>query len=87
MPRLSDQNRAIAIGMLQANTSVRFVARQMGVTPKAIRKLREKFQATLEVKDRPRSGRPKVTTAREDRYMALMALRCRARRGNIGTLL
>mgnify|MGYP001122559115 CR=1 FL=1 len=81
MPRMSEQNRAIAIGLLEANFSVKAVARRMGVTPKAIRKLRERFQNTQEVKDRPRTGRPRVTTARQDRLMANIALRRRTMTG------
>ena len=46
MPRLSDQNRALAIGHLQAGTAANQVARIMNVTPKAIRDLRDKFQRT-----------------------------------------
>ena len=63
MPRMSEQNRAIAIGLLEANFSVNAVARRMGVTPKVIRKLRERFQNTQEVKDRPRTGCPRVCKA------------------------
>ena len=69
MPRLSNQNRAIAIGLLQAGTPVKEVARRVGVTSKAIRNLREKFHNTGEVKDLPRTGRPRETTAREDRLI------------------
>ncbi len=49
MPRLSDQDRAIAIDVLEAHTPVKQVARRMGVSPNAIRKLRLKFQQTDEV--------------------------------------
>jgi transposase-like protein len=69
MPRISNQNRAIAIGLLEAGTPVKQVARRMGVSPNAIRKLRQKFMETGQVKDRPQSGRPKVTTRREDRLI------------------
>ena len=62
MPRISNQNRAIAVGLLEAGTPVKQVARRMGVSPNAIRKLQQKFMETGQVKDRPRSGRPKVTT-------------------------
>ncbi len=82
MPRLSDQNRALAIGLLKAGKSVKYAAREMGCTPKAIRKLRDKYQATGYVKDRPRSGRPKVTTPREDRLIVNRTLRRRLSTGN-----
>ena len=77
MPRLSDQNRAIAIGYLEAGTPVKQVAKRMGVCPKAIRKLRLKFQLSGQVKDLPQSGQPKVTTVREDRLLVNQALRRR----------
>ena len=59
MPRLSDQNRAIAIGHLQAGTPANQVTRIMNVTPKA---KRDKFQRTGEAKELPKTGRPRVTT-------------------------
>ena len=70
MPRISDQNRSIAIGLLEAGTPVKqAVVRRMAVSPNAIRKLRQNwFLETGQVKDKPRSGRPKVTTFREDRH-------------------
>ena len=36
MPRLSDQERAMAIGLLEAGTPVKGVAQMMGVSPNAI---------------------------------------------------
>lgn len=77
MARLSNQNRAIAIGLLEANFPVKQVARRMGVSPNAIRKLRQKFQQTGEVKDRARIGRPKVTTPGQDRLITNLTLRRR----------
>ena len=47
------------------------------VSASTISRLRAKFLETGEVKDRPRSGRPKKTTPREDRYITLSALRNR----------
>ena len=69
MPRISNQNRVIAVGLLEAGTPVKQVARRMGVSPDAVRMLRQKFLETGQVKDRPRSARPKVTTYREDRLV------------------
>ena len=37
----------------------------------------QRFQATNSVRNRPRSGRPRSTTNREDRYITNMALRQR----------
>ena len=77
MPRISNQNRAIAVGLLEAGTPVKQVARRMGVSPNAIRKLRQKFMEPGQVKNRPRNGRPKVTTYREDRLVINRTLRRR----------
>lgn len=77
MPRLSNQNRAIAIGLLEANFAVKQIARRMGVSPNAIRKLRQKFQQYGDVNDRQRSGRPTVTTPRQNRFVANTARRSR----------
>ena len=59
MPRISDQNRSIAIGLLEAGTPVKQVARRMAVSPNAIRKLHQKFLETGQVKDKLRSRQPK----------------------------
>ena len=40
-------------------------------------RLWQRFQATNSVRNRPRSGRPRSTTNREDRYITNMALRLR----------
>ena len=77
MPRLSLQDRARAIGQLEAGVPAFRVAASFGVSPGAISKLRAKFRETGEVKDRPRSGRPKKTTPQEDRFLTLAALRNR----------
>ena len=82
MPRISNQNRAIAFGLLEAGTPVKQVARRMGVSPNALRKLWKKFMETGQVKDRPRSGRPKVTTYREDRLVINRTLRQRPSTGD-----
>ena len=65
---MPEQTRAIAIGLLGAGTPVQAVAKRVGVTPKAIRKLIVKFGRTGHVKDLPRSGHPKGTTPAEDGF-------------------
>ncbi|KAJ8381891.1 hypothetical protein SKAU_G00026690 [Synaphobranchus kaupii] len=77
MPRLSLQDKARAIGQMEAGVKVRRVAALFGVSPGTISKLRTKFRETGEVKDRPRSGRPKKTTPQEDRFLTLASLRNR----------
>ena len=77
MPRLSVLDRARAIGQLETGVPAFRVAASFGVSPGTISKLRAKFRETGEVKDRPRSGRPKKTTPQEDRFLTLAALRNR----------
>lgn len=77
MPRLSNLLRAQAIGQLQAGVSQNDVAIRFGVSKSTISRLNAKFIESGEVKDRPRSGRPKQTTPQEDRYITLCALRNR----------
>ena len=73
MPRLSLQDRAGAIGQLEAGVPAYRVA-AFGVSPGSISKLKTKFRETGEVKDPPRSGRPKKTTPQEDRFLTLASL-------------
>jgi len=66
---LEQRNRAL--GMLEAGMAVTHVARNIGVSHCTISRLRTKFNATGSFKDRPRTGRPRKTTANEDRYITL----------------
>ncbi len=77
MVRLSDLDKARAIGQLEAGLSQNQVAATFGVSHSMISKLKAKFRQTGDVKDRPRSGRPRKTTVAEDRYIRLAALRNR----------
>lgn len=77
MPRLSPELRERALGMLQANMNVTAVARAVGCKRVAIYRLRQRFQQTGSSKDRPRSGRPKVTSPADDRFIRLRHLRNR----------
>ena len=63
--------------MLQANMNVTAVARTLGCKRLAIHRLRRCFQMTGSTKDRPRSGRPKVTSPADDRFIRLRHLRDR----------
>ena len=77
MPRLRAEERSEAIGMLRARISVSQIANHFRVIPKTIYRLKARFQATGSVKDRPRSGRPRVTTIGEDRHIRTTHLRNR----------
>jgi len=64
---LKQRNRAL--GMLEAGMAVTNVARNIGVSQCLISRLPTKFNATGSLKDRPRTGRPRKTTANEGRYI------------------
>ena len=55
--------------------SATVVSRHFGCTRNTIERLRKRFRVTGNVADRPRSGRPSVTTAADDRYIVLLQLR------------
>ena len=77
MPRLSKQDRQQALILLASGTSVNNVALQFNCHRNTISRLQTRFQQTGDISDRPRSGRPRVTTARQDRYITLTHLRQR----------
>ena len=53
------------LGQVQAGRRLVDVAAQFNVVPKTIRNLHNLYAQTGHVKDRPRSGCPKVTTPRQ----------------------
>ena len=77
MPRLNESDRNRAIGQLEAGVTISEVARRFNVQRRVIRNLRTRFEQTGSTNDLPRTGRPRVTTPEEDRYIALQHLRNR----------
>jgi transposase len=75
--KLSNEQRARAIGQLEAGATAAHVASHFGVNEKTIRRLRVKFATHGTVADLPRSGRPRETTLRQDRHIQLTHLRNR----------
>jgi len=65
--KLSNEQRARAVGMLKAGVNQAVVARAFGVHRSTISRLQSKFRETNTVADPPRAGRPRVTTLRQDR--------------------
>lgn len=74
---LTAEEAARAVGMLEAGHSQRQVAGQFNVTQSVISRLRNRYNQTGTVQERQRSGRPRCTTTREDRYLGLIARRQR----------
>lgn len=77
MPRLTTAERERAIGMLQLGATTGHVARTFGCSVVTVRNLRQRYQQTGQTSDRPRTGRPRITTAREDQYLRTLHLRNR----------
>ena len=65
------------IGSIQTLGKVRPAARQHGIPESTARNIWNKFKKTGTVSNRPRTGRPRVTTAHEDRIIQREALKTR----------
>lgn len=76
-PGLSENERQRAIGMLTAGCSQRDVAQEFNVHPSTICRLWNRFRTTGNVSDRQRSGRPRKTTVRQDRFIVTTSRRNR----------
>ena len=77
MPRLSKIERERAFGMLQVGESTNAVARHFQCSVRTIQRLRQRVNETGQTSDRPRSGRPRVTTRGDDQYLRNIHLRDR----------
>ena len=77
MPRLNQNQRIQALIMLARGDNVSNVSRAFGCHRNTIIRLRQRFQQTVEVADRRRSGRPRVTNPRTDMFIPLTHLRRR----------
>ena len=71
---LSNNDRNKALGMLQTGLSCRNVAGTFGVAPSTISRLFNRFNATNSVCDSARSGRPRVTTQSQDKFIRTLSL-------------
>ena len=69
--------RHLAVGMLHGGASVRAVSRHFGVSASTISRLNQLYQETGRVQDRPRSGRPRKTSAIDDRCIEVTSRRNR----------
>ncbi|GFS11226.1 transposable element Tc1 transposase [Elysia marginata] len=69
MPRVSEVDRHRALGLLQAALPISEVSLRMNVNRTTIFRLRQRVHETDTVSDRPRSGRPRCTTQRQDRNL------------------
>ena len=74
---LSEQQRQRAIGLLMAGQSQRHVAVQFNVSQSVIGRLWQRYLQTHDVHRRPGQGRPRKTTAAQDRRLSTLAKRQR----------
>ena len=77
MPRHSEQQRNQAIGMLRAGVGYRRVVRQLNCDHSTISRLLMRYQLSVTTKDRPRPGKPMVTTPQQDIFIRQWHLRGR----------
>ena len=71
------QERLHAVAMIHTGLSHRHVALVLNRDRRVIDRLWNRFTQTGSVTDMPRSGRPRCTSARQDRYIVTSALRQR----------
>ena len=77
MVRLTDVQRGRAIALLMQGQRQQQVANHFGVNVSTIERLVRRLRKTGHLPDRPRSGRPRVTSRRQDRTIRLAHLRNR----------
>ena len=75
MPRLDTATRNIVIDRLQAGETQNAVARLYNVQRSKISRLLQRYQQSGSTADRQRSGRPRITSAAQDRYIRALHLR------------
>ena len=63
--------------LVQLGASYAHVARILNCTTLTITRLIQRYRVTSRTADRPRSGRPRATTANEDRHLHILQLRNR----------
>ena len=69
IPRIPNNLRERAIGMLDAGMLTEHVARHVGCSSRAIRNIRIRLRTTGSTKDLPHCGRPHGTTCGQARYI------------------
>ncbi|KAH3751951.1 hypothetical protein DPMN_186559 [Dreissena polymorpha] len=79
MPRLLEHERSEVVGMLRAGSGVTDVARQFNCARSTVNRLRERYDVTGSIKDRPCPGQPKITTPRQDANLRRVNRRYRSR--------
>ena len=79
MPRVPAHLRERALRMRQGGMRTADVARAIHCNVRTVRRLRQSFRETGRTSDRPRSGRPRIRTPAQDRYIQTSHQRVRDR--------
>ena len=77
MQRLNEDQHNNAIDRLQPGETQTHVSRMLNVSQSNISRFWDRYQQQGSTHDRPRSGRPRVTTPAQDRHIRLRHLRDR----------
>ena len=77
VPRTVVNDRLVAVGMVSGGISFLNVARQFRVERHTVARWFQRHQRSNNVQDLPRSGRPRITISRQDRYIRVQHLRNR----------
>ena len=75
MGRLTEIQRGMALGLIEAGWTYRRIAIQLNCHHTTISNLHEKYLNRGIIKDLPKSGRPRVSTNREDGVIRAMVTR------------
>ena len=75
MPRLRQNNRERAVGIVQSGMTHQAVADHSIVSRITILRLMIRLRQTGRTNDRPRNGMPRVTSQRQDTHLRLFHLR------------
>ncbi|GBL75045.1 hypothetical protein AVEN_243833-1 [Araneus ventricosus] len=75
--RLDDGMRWRIVGRLEAGQSQVQICREFNLTPSVVCNLWKQLQDTGSIERKPGQGRPRATTATEDRYLSIIARRNR----------
>ncbi len=72
-PRLTDRAKIEAIAMKKRGCSYSEIAETLGTSKSTIHNIIQRFEETGNVKERARSGRPKISTPTDDRILVRIA--------------
>ena len=75
--QLSKEKQQSIITLRQEGQSIRKISRTLNVSSSAVAKTIKRYDETGSHEDRPRTGRPRVTSAAEDKFIRVTSLRNR----------